>query len=229
MDNQTSPLGQKFTYLTIVSEPFNKIVGSEQRSRKFVKVECDCGLIKDVNFGDLKSSKIKSCGCKLVQLLKESTTTHGLTYDPLYTVWASMKKRCDNPNTYKYCDYGGRGIRYQDSWVRFEDFYLDMLMGYKEGLELDRQDVNGDYTVENCRWVEPGVNCHNRRKRKGSKCQAIGVCLKENKFRAQLTFQGKTVFRQTFLTEIEAALAYDDASEEYYGDRPNKTVKGEIP
>ena len=229
MNIQVNLVGVKFSYLTIVSDPFNKIVGSEVRGRKFVKVECDCGVIKDVNLGDLKASKIKSCGCKAGQLSKEAVTTHGMTYDPLYEVWGSMKKRCDNPNAYKYCDYGGRGIAYQESWFGFESFYEDMSTGYQEGLELDREDVNGNYTKENCRWVDRGVNCHNRRKRKGSKCQSIGVCLREDKFRAQLTFQGKTVFRETFLTELEAALAYDDASEEHYGDRPNKTVKGAIP
>lgn len=222
-------IGVKFSYLTIISEPFKKLTNDKSRSRKFITVECDCGKIKEVNFGDLKSKKIKSCGCKAIFLTQEALITHGLTDHPLYEVWASMKKRCDNPNSFKYYDYGGRGISYQESWVDFNSFYEDMNIGYSEDLELDRADTNGNYTKENCRWVSRGINCHNRRKRKGSKCEAIGVCQKENKFRAQLTFEGKTVFRKTFLTENEAALAYDDASEEYYGDRPNKTVKGVIP
>lgn len=216
-------IGEKYYYLTVVSLAFMK--RSATRNISFVSVQCDCGIIKDVNFRDLRASKIKSCGCKASELTSKAVTTHGLTQDPLYEVWASMKKRCDNPNTCKYCDYGGRGIAYQESWFGFESFHEDMSSGYQEGLELDREDTNGNYTKENCRWVTPGTNCHNRRKRKGSKCLSIGVCMKESKFRAQLSYEGSTVFRETFLTEQEAAQAYDDASEQYYGDRPNKTSK----
>lgn len=38
-----------------------------------------------------------------------------------------------------------------------------MREGYKEGLQLDRIDTNGDYTKENCRWVTAKENCRNRR------------------------------------------------------------------
>jgi len=217
--------GIRFYYLTALSEPFRKATKDKTRTRKVISVECDCGTIKDVNFSDLKATKIKSCGCMMIDLVRQSTTTHGMTYEALYGVWASMKKRCDNPNFFAYHDYGGRGINYQKSWATFQDFCNDMSEGYSEYLELDRIDVNGNYCKENCRWVARGVNCHNRRKRKGSRCLSIGVCMKESKFRAQLTFEGSTVFRQIFLTEQEAAKAYDDVSEQYYGDRPNKTIK----
>lgn len=227
MKQAESVVGQRYGYLTVISASFMKKY--PKRNVSFVKVECDCGQIKDVNFRDLKANKIKSCGCQSANLVGSAIKTHGLTNNPLYEVWASMKKRCDNPNCNSYRDYGGRGISYQDSWGTFENFYLDMFDGYAPNLELDRRDVNGNYTKENCRWVESGINAHNRRKRKGSKCASIGVCMKGDKFRATLTFEGILVLRKSFLLEYDAALAYDDASEEYYGDRPNKTIRVKIP
>ena len=220
-------IGEQFNYLTINSLPFKKQM--KNRTRKFVTVECVCGIIKDVNFEDLKSLKVKSCGCKTGQMISEGLKTHSMTDSSFYEIWAGMKKRCNNINFFAYKDYGGRGISYQDSWESFEVFYSEMYDTYSQGLELDREDNNGNYTKDNCRWVDRGINCHNRRKRKGSKCSSIGVSLKDGKYRASLQFEGKVVFRQIYLTEQQAAQAYDDASEDYYGDRPNKTIKGDIP
>ena len=38
-----------------------------------------------------------------------------------------------------------------------------MLPTMKEGLELDRIDVNGNYEPQNCRWITHQENCQNRR------------------------------------------------------------------
>ena len=216
-------VGDVFGKLTISTASYMK-VGST-RAYRFVRVQCSCGTTdKEVKYADMINGKIKSCGCS-----KDGSLfiTHGLTEHPLYSIWADMKKRCNNPKHIHYADYGDRGISYDVSWSKFENFYSDMSASYLDGLELDRSDNNGDYSLSNCRWVTRGVNCHNRRKRKGSALDSIGVCIKGDKFRAQLNVDGVPVLRKTFLSEAAAAKAYDDASELHYGDRPNKTLKQE--
>jgi hypothetical protein len=221
MKNKDLPIGSKFSSLVTVSETYMKPVS--KRRRRFVNVQCECGSpIKPVNLVDLVSGKVITCGCA-----KDGSQfiTHGLSSSPLYGVWAGMKVRCDNPKAYKFEDYGGRGISYQPSWVDFESFYNDMSEHYVEGLELDRKDTNGNYTKENCSWVTRSVNCHNRRKRKDSACESIGVSMHHGNFRAKLFVDGTCKLRKSFKTELEAAFAYDDVSEQVYGDRPNKTIR----
>ena len=81
-----------------------------------------------------------------------------------YRSWDNMKQRCLNPNRSNYKYYGGRGITVCTSWYRFESFFKDM--GERPlGCSLERLDVNGNYTLENCSWVTHQEQCNNRRKR----------------------------------------------------------------
>jgi len=81
---------------------------------------------------------------------------------PTVVSWSSMKQRCDNKNSPDYHRYGGRGISYQNSWQLFDNFLADM--GERpDGMSLDRIDVNGNYTKENCRWADQKTQSNNTR------------------------------------------------------------------
>lgn len=99
---------------------------------------------------------------------------HGMEH-PLYNVWMSMRKRCNNPNEKCYKHYGGRGIKVCEEWNSFLTFFSDMKDGYKKGLQLDRIDNNKGYSKDNCRWATVSENCSNRR----TSIIHNGVCAKK--------------------------------------------------
>jgi hypothetical protein len=90
--------------------------------------------------------------------------THGLSYTPEYKAWQTMRLRCTVPTNLAYADYGGRGIKVCDRWLNSVAAFIED-MGPKPSPrhELDREDNNGHYEPNNCRWVTRKVNDRNRR------------------------------------------------------------------
>lgn len=90
---------------------------------------------------------------------------HGATKTRLFKIWECMKERCYREKHKYFSDYGGRGIAVCDEWKRSFSAFQDWAIqnGYHDSLSIDRKDVNGDYSPENCRWVTMKAQQNNKR------------------------------------------------------------------
>lgn len=126
---------------------------------------CDCGNIAKRKGTDLRRTLRKTGGANISCGCTHPMKTHGQTKTPLYGAWNNIKNRCYNKNINNYHNYGGRGIKVCNKWRNsFEIFYAWAIAnGYKKGLSIERIDVNGNYTPENCTWIPLEKQCRNRR------------------------------------------------------------------
>lgn len=179
--------------------------------------KCDCGNIKRISGANLKTGVSISCGC--IKRQSERKDGHGLTNSKIYNSWRGMKERCDNPKNKRYSSYGGRGITYDEKWKTFKGFYEDMGSSHKEGLELDRIDVDGNYDKDNCRWVDQTEQCYNQRLRKDNKSGKTGVFLikTSGKWLAYIRVNNIKIRLGVFETKDDAIVAREKAEIDYYG------------
>ena len=114
------------------------------------------------------------------------TKTHGHAshnnVSGTYHTWIGMKTRCSNKNHIAYKNYGGRGIKVCERWLKFENFLEDMGERPK-GLTIDRENNDGNYEPGNCKWSTTKEQNRNGRRTKLNplKAQVIKKLLKESK------------------------------------------------
>lgn len=75
-----------------------------------------------------------------------------MTNTPEYRVWRALKNRCRSPKTPCYRNYGKRGISYDPSWERFEQFYADVGPRPSGKHSIERLDNSKGYSKDNCFW-----------------------------------------------------------------------------
>lgn len=88
---------------------------------------------------------------------------NGLSRTPEYSCWKGMISRCYNPKDTSYPNYGARGISVCAQWMWFNNFLKDIGVKPSPIHQIDRVNNDGNYEPGNCRWVEPKVNCRNKR------------------------------------------------------------------
>lgn len=129
-DNPAFEIGKKRNCLTIIG--YAKDYDGNTR----IVCRCDCGNVRVENGWFWLNDKVKSCGCKHDELVREANIdprkqTH------LHDVWSRYHKK----------EY------WCDEWKQFESFYeWSMTNGYEKGKKLIRKDSDEAFSPENCHW-----------------------------------------------------------------------------
>lgn len=153
--------GKKFGRLIAIKQ-----VGKDKKGNYKWLCQCDCEKEKIILGFSLTGGRTKSCGCLNIEIARQRNTIHGHSrkgkITRTYRAWCHMIERCTKSDHRQYENYGGRGIKVCQRWLKFKNFLEDM-GECPPGLSIDRTNNNDGYCKQNCRWATINQQNNNTR------------------------------------------------------------------
>lgn len=125
-------IGNKYGKLTVT-----KFAGSGKHNQAMWECFCECGVMTLSAGNNLRSGHAHHCGCSR----KKQNITHGLSKHRIYRAFNNAHRRCTNPKSSNWHNYGGRGIEFRLGSEA--EFIARMNDSWFEGASLGRIDNNG--------------------------------------------------------------------------------------
>lgn len=156
-------VGQRFGRLTVLKD-------SGQRTKcghVIWLAKCSCGKfcgrkkVKVISL-NLRYGRTRSCGClhkEQMRIRGKGNIIHREGYRPsrLYSAWMGLKRKCYNPNSYNYKNYGGKGIKVCKEWLDVMGYINFRIWAFNNGysarifyLVIARKNLNGNFQPDNC-------------------------------------------------------------------------------
>lgn len=143
-----------------------------------IRIHLICKKCKK-EFSRDKYARIKNWDLCSFCAIQKTGSTHLQSNKKTYHVWENMKQRCLNPKHPSFKNYGGRGIKICERWIKsFENFLKDMGESPPNHF-IDRIDNDGDYESRNCRWSNRKQQQNNMRSNKTYKFGELTKTLSE--------------------------------------------------
>lgn len=169
---------------------FGRLVAIEKTDQKrgssyLWRLRCDCGAITHATVSAVRGSQ-KSCGCAKREAKPNFSHGHCAkdsadsgAASRTYRSWLQMKARCAGREEKGAAHYKGRGIVVCERWAdSFENFLADM--GQRPaGTSLERENNDGNYEPDNCKWATRAEQARNTRRTVRVQVDGVEMCLKD--------------------------------------------------